>query len=61
MWNCYKKLQTRDRLSRQYAGMDVLNRLANVQTYRQKSSHAFARVKRYLQHALPVERDEISV
>lgn len=38
-----------------------INRLANVQTFRQKSSHAFARVKCYLQHTLLVERDEISV
>lgn len=38
-----------------------INRLANVQTFRQKSSHAFGRVKRYLQHTLLVERDEISV
>lgn len=56
-----KKLQ-KDRLSRvSTRPHGYINRLANVQTFRQKSSHAFARVKRYLQHTLLAERDEISV
>ena len=37
-----------------------INRLAYVQTFCQKLSHAFERVRRYLQHTLSVERDEIS-
>lgn len=54
-----KAMKNRSRVSTRPHG--YINQLANVQTFRQKSSHAFARVKCYLQHTLLVERDEISV